>query len=806
MPCFCGSTARKAKKVARNPLPASESPTKETIASATPPKTGQELISEPWSPKSYRLGGSSNYLPGEAQTMATTASECLLEMTCDMLCARTMTVSYTDGNGARIQSSVSGFNQKMFLPVGCSDINVSFVAVGGLPVFKVDRSDPTAPWVRNDQGQLIPEAFFYKFPPAQHVQYTIKGPSFRSWVHDVDERNSEECLFELVRRDPSCPSTMQISYKDADGEQYEWAGTGYNVKCHLPFSVREIEVTFSTFGRPFNRVNRREPGCPWVVDGDGNYPPERFVYSRCPVSVRYESRGGVMNPYISRVDQQVYDPSEDEVPQLLVSDDPPELFAAPAQQVPPIGGVGLVEPHSEFLLPAEVTLYEPPASEIFHHGARQIYNNTPLTEEETEQLRAFHKFIATTDIGDSLGNFPRCTEIHALRYLVKAKFDPHKAVDLMKLAMRDRIVRLPVSESDVLEDLKAGGIYWHGRDKQCRPCLIVRVERLGSHVKNRERTLRLIVFLFEYALRYLMVPGRVENWVVIIDVANASSAISTSMWISVAIVAQAIATMLEKVYCGRMAWIKIINLSNSAYLIKIVNGLIPADKKHKVSFPMNIAEDVRKLFEPNQVEERYGGTAPTLQPEETYPFKFFLNCRGTLDDRDESPGVSISPRPRHFTNDIDSEQFSLHQCTTLEFHQGQLWDESSIVTKERWMEEACASSLTPASAKYISELACRNVRPCRDIKSWLRIVRPQAARGMGTDETVCSQLHTQDTPRSSRIRPRANSHSPMGRGKSNSPRRSMSKEVTKPIRLKTPITRWTLPDDRIVVNNLTISV
>lgn len=669
-------------------------------------------------------------MKGEAHTLATRPADACLEMVSDILCVRTMSVSFTDADGEVVNCSRSGYNVKIFLPQGCTDIVVSFEIVGGGRIYKVNREVEHMPWVRDEQGQLVPETFRYPTPPAARVLYAIKGPSFGSFVYDVDECGREECLFELVSRDWSTPRTMHIIYKDKDGNQQQKDETGYNLKCHLPFDSKDIEVTFSTMGGvPIKRVNRREPHLPWVIDGNDEHPAERFVYSKCPLCVRYEVRGGALQSYISRVDQQVFveDDEHEELPSCF---DAPELFSVPAEKAPPIGGlVGMKAPHSPFLLPAQVVLYEPPQNEIVVMGTRNIFLNTPLSEIEHDSLRDFHKVVAASDIGDNHGNFPHSVETHALRLLQKSKFDPHKGLELMKLAMKERNVRLPIAESDVLEDLRSGGFYWHGRDKSCRPCMVVRVERLAHLVKDKERTLRVVVFMLEYALRFAMVPGRVENWVVIIDCQNATSVVSAAYLVSTFATANAIGVMLEKVYCGRMGWIRIVNIPGATYLNRMINSLIPADKKHKVKFPTHVADDLRELFEPNQLEVRYGGTAPDLVPSDVYPFKFFPNCRGVVDQRDGPAAIQILQRGE--THEMDDEDLSLHSCTNLLYHQGALWDESSEEIKNRWVPDALNSCLTPENALYLGKFMAdgKQPEPCRNLDMWTEIVLPAATRG-----------------------------------------------------------------------------
>ena len=40
--------------------------------------------------------------------------------------------------------------------------------------------------------------------------------------------------------------------------------------------------------------------------------------------------------------------------------------------------------------------------------------------------------------------------------------------------------KMPVKEADVLKDLQHGIMYWHGRDRACRPVLVWRMEKISS--------------------------------------------------------------------------------------------------------------------------------------------------------------------------------------------------------------------------------------------------------------------------------------------------------------------------------------
>jgi len=675
--------------------------------------------------------------------------DAVLEMTCDLLCIRTMTVSYIDRHGTWRQYSQTGYNVKIFLPVSVRGIVVTFSVVGGSAVYRVDRSQRDMPWVKDESGSFMAESFSYEIPP-EYVQFFVRGPSLHSYVARVDERRRSENLLEMVSRDFQCVRTLHVSYTDTSGTRQNFSGTGYSVSCHLPSSACDVEVTFTAFGgRPVNKVDRRDPSLPWVQDANGQSLPESFLYTSCPQCVQYEIRGAPWQAYISQVYEQrprssvdAAIPTSSSCGGLRSKEDGPELFDVAPHLVPAIGGiVGLSEPHSEYLLPPEVLLFEPSAKEIHHRGnedkpgSRQIFLNTPLMDFEVAALREFRQVLVKRDvIAAASDRLPRCIETHALRMLQTCKYDAGKAADMMRTFVSERVRRLPLAEEDVREDLRNGFIYWHGRDRQCRPCLIIRLERLGEMARDKERAVRAVIFTLEYALRFAMVPGRVENWVVIIDLHNVLSVISPLHIASMTRTAAAIGTTLEKVFCSRMVWIKIINMPGSSVLTRAINGLIPADKRDKISFPDDARAALRKCFEPNQLEERYGGTAADLKPEDTYPYNFFPNPRGQAahpsrpseDTQALADGTPHSEEATSSNPHCGAEDCSMHEWTSLCFHEGYLWDRSFPAVQERWVEAAAELSLAPLAAAALAEALQDEVSPCREMSQWMELMNPRA--------------------------------------------------------------------------------
>lgn len=293
--------------------------------------------------------------------------------------------------------------------------------------------------------------------------------------------------------------------------------------------------------------------------------------------------------------------------------------------------LGIETQHSEWLLPLEILQYQPSAKDVFRGGraiprARQIFGGAMLQDEEATALRELRQALLAEEeerVEDDVTRPALDPDgPHALRMLQHCKFDIEDTVSMMRTLAEDSISKSLPGEVDVLEDLRHGFIYLHGRDRSCRPCLYIRFERAGPLVNDSERVQRLVSFVLEYAVRHVLVPGRVENWVVVLDLANAMSAVS-SPWAVAGLVSTALklANLLQSVHCGRMAWMRIVN-APLGWLRGLMNRAIPEEKKDKVSFPQDVAELLQDV-DAHQLETCYGGDAPDVESGMGYPFRFF---------------------------------------------------------------------------------------------------------------------------------------------------------------------------------------
>mmetsp|Transcript_40379 Transcript_40379/g.72520 ORF Transcript_40379/g.72520 Transcript_40379/m.72520 type:complete len:336 (-) Transcript_40379:567-1574(-) len=298
--------------------------------------------------------------------------------------------------------------------------------------------------------------------------------------------------------------------------------------------------------------------------------------------------------------------------------------------IPAIGGLVLTSKQSEFLLPPEVVLYEPGEGEIQRGGkpaapgkpgVRLIFLNVPLTQNEQNELAKLHDALKQEEVITAKGRaeLPEYVRLHALRILQQSKWRTDKALTVMATHLEMRVQQMPIREEQVLTDLQSCMMYWHGRDRSCRPILVWRMQEVAAF--DVDRATKLILFILEFAVRYLMVPGRVESWILLVDLANCGWSVATSS--ATRNIARNVTRLLEEVYCGRNFCTKIFHMP--AMIRAIVNSVIPEDKKSKVEFVADgdIATSMRKLAEPHQLEKQYGGMAPDVVKGQVWPFRFF---------------------------------------------------------------------------------------------------------------------------------------------------------------------------------------
>jgi hypothetical protein len=240
---------------------------------------------------------------------------------------------------------------------------------------------------------------------------------------------------------------------------------------------------------------------------------------------------------------------------------------------------------------------------------RMIHCNTKLDDSEILWLaQCRHEAARRGDV------FLPSFILAAGRFLGDEKGDVHVALERMRAAQAWRLNYFqggPILDSSIAGDLALGILYFGGRDLALRPALVVRPSRIPTHLVDEncsDRFNRLFLFCMEYFLRYMVVPGRVENIVVILDLAN----ISLSQLPSISSLMEMKTVMCQQ-DAGRVFRFYIVNMPMILRAVStVVQSAMTERQRQKMRF-VRLFKDMRKDFALHQLEVDLGGTAPIHQ-------------------------------------------------------------------------------------------------------------------------------------------------------------------------------------------------
>jgi len=276
-----------------------------------------------------------------------------------------------------------------------------------------------------------------------------------------------------------------------------------------------------------------------------------------------------------------------------------------------------------FTVPAEAFTFEPEPDmivSVFKNGDRErkIYCNIEPSDEEAASVKALQEEANK----QGLEFFPSIV-IMAGRFLSRARGDPHKAIKLMLATQEwkaDYFKVGPVSDEQVFEDLKYGVVYFCGRDYGLRPTIVCRANRIPDEwYKDKragiERLIKVLIFCMEYMVRYMVVPGKIENNCLVVDLKGLGIS-----GVPISALSQ-IYSVMSHHYIGRVFRFYVVNMSSGLSTIAgWVKGLLTDRQKQKLQLLDNL-DDLKKDFAQHQLEEDLGGTRPMIKTFFPFPLQ-----------------------------------------------------------------------------------------------------------------------------------------------------------------------------------------
>ncbi|CAD8065542.1 unnamed protein product [Paramecium sonneborni] len=248
------------------------------------------------------------------------------------------------------------------------------------------------------------------------------------------------------------------------------------------------------------------------------------------------------------------------------------------------------------LLNIEFYLYFPDESEILikfkKYEIRKFFDGQiQFTQNEQQSIQQFkQKYQVQKE--DSF--------ILRMLYATKFKFD--KCLEAIKNYdewQQSRNLKVnPMSQ----ELLQQGVIYMHGRDNRFRPILVVNARKVAG-AKDIDILLQSISIFLDYVLTNCMLPGQIENWIVIMDLGGLGIMGLPKQDL------YRIMNYLSSNYRSRMHKCYIINCTKTLSITwAMIKTFLEDITVNKILFE-NSPISLLQYANPQQLEKKYGGIA-----------------------------------------------------------------------------------------------------------------------------------------------------------------------------------------------------
>ena len=269
--------------------------------------------------------------------------------------------------------------------------------------------------------------------------------------------------------------------------------------------------------------------------------------------------------------------------------------------------------HSKAIPTEEMYRFFPPKNEIISiEGSdekdiyRYIFNGQPKTNYEQKKLDKFFEYEAST----GKINYPNFwLESDTMRLLQASEFDIKKTYSAIKENI-EWLNTIPKAINDkIIYLLNSGFLYIHGRDFHFRPIIIVSIKMLKV-VLSQNYTFddinKCTTYLVNYLIKYLLIPGQIENWVNFVDFEDVGISDIGNF--------KKILSTLSK-FRGRVFKNFFVNISGILKIsVKAAVKVFSSVAKKLVILGSNEFQKVQEIISPENMEKKYGGLAPNVIP------------------------------------------------------------------------------------------------------------------------------------------------------------------------------------------------
>ena len=240
---------------------------------------------------------------------------------------------------------------------------------------------------------------------------------------------------------------------------------------------------------------------------------------------------------------------------------------------------------------------------------RRIFINVPFLEIENKWLDKYKEIIAKHP-ENKLPDYWNDGLNLAYIYATECKLEQSYKRMIEYFKWYKSFFPLNIQPGDkVVQVLNSGFLYAFGRDHQFRPLLICQPYILQKCLKlySDDDIYNASIFLCQYMVNYMMIPGQIENWIMIVNMDGTSI-------LSIPESVKKLMNALSDYFIARLFRCYILGLNAFLRIIyKIICNFVEKSTVEKV-IVLDDKNDKRKDkdINPENIEERFGGKATDL--------------------------------------------------------------------------------------------------------------------------------------------------------------------------------------------------
>ena len=273
----------------------------------------------------------------------------------------------------------------------------------------------------------------------------------------------------------------------------------------------------------------------------------------------------------------------------------------------------LFQIYQKSLPPYEAYLYFPKGEEIIvfdslkpEKSVRRIFNNIPIYDFENELLIEFKNIINSHPQNKLPEHWDDAV---LLRFIHATECNLNKSYERMikYIDWYNNIFPMEIQPEDkITQLLNLGFLYIYGRDCHFRPIIICQPSICQKYINHFDESdiIKASIFLFQFIVNELMIPGQIENWIMIINFEGSSP-------LNLPEVVKKLIKTLSTNFLSRLYKCYVYGMSFFLnILFKIICNFLEEVTVQKITILEN---NHNKLFEnirPDNIEYKFGGTAP----------------------------------------------------------------------------------------------------------------------------------------------------------------------------------------------------